>query len=44
MTGYVPFIDVTNTNKRLAYSLDNTDINSTVPVYDDCLKPADITL
>lgn len=44
MTGYVPFIDVTNTNKRLAYSLDNIDINSTVPVYDDCLKPADITL
>ena len=44
MNGYVPFIDITNTNKRLAYSLDETNINSTVPVYDGCLKPADITL
>ena len=41
--GYVPFIDILNTSKRLAYALDG-NINSTVPVYDDCLKPADMTL
>lgn len=44
MNGYVPFIDLANTGKRLAYSLDDNNINSTVPVFDGCLKPADITL
>lgn len=33
-----------NTNKRMAYSLDNDNINSTIPVFDECKKPTDIEL